>query len=177
MKFFLSTTCLVACITISGCGRPPLLQGSGTTGLLPFSNGSDQTERIDGLRIYSLEQTMIRWNVAAEGVTIPGPLGTESDLLWDDENQFPYPTFKGGSAEAYEKFSSVFVRFFDTGDNLAYLKSQDLLDVPLLYIMPGGNTAASDSFRDLATRFSSADYSYLISEQMRNELRRILLTM
>ena len=43
------------------------------------------------------------------------------DFGWTTFNQFPHPTFKGGSAEAYQAFAKVLLAFFDNGDNFDFL--------------------------------------------------------
>src|SRR4051812_20919654 len=77
------------------------------------------------------QSLMSCWNVVAAGVTTMAGGG---DFLWNVFDQFPHPTFKGGSAEAYEHFAGVLVAFFENGDNFDYLAKNRLFTLPLLYV-------------------------------------------
>jgi hypothetical protein len=79
----------------------------------------------------AMAEAMARWNKAAEGVTVAGPIG-KVGFTWEAD-RFPHPTFKGGSAEAYGAFARVLVKFLDGKDNFEFLADSNLIAAPLRY--------------------------------------------
>jgi hypothetical protein len=173
MKSFAISMLAVVTVTFVSCGKEVLLQGSGTSGDDKFSLKSRQQTQVVETESIDMQETINRWNIAAVGVSIPGPVDGTVDFLWPSENEFPHPTFKGGNARAYEAFSKIFVKFFDTADNMAYLKENRLLDKLLKYISPNGRVRIDTSFREIAADFSNGRYSFMISAATRIELARI----
>src|ERR1044071_9884439 len=118
---------VVACGAASGCeGRPlmagaPLPVGTGdpttpTTGTTPPT-----TAPTVPVEMSEIEQSLLaRWNTVASA-PVDG-----FDFLWSRFNQFPHPTFKGGTAEAYQAFAKVLLAFFDHGDNFDFLAQNHL---------------------------------------------------
>jgi hypothetical protein len=90
----------------------------------------------------AMAEAMARWNKAAEGVTATGPIG-KVGFTWEAD-QFPHPTFKGGSAEAYGAFARVLVKFLDEKGNFEFLAENNLLSAPLKYVYAGGKDAKVD---------------------------------
>lgn len=115
-----------------------------------------------------------RWNLSAVGVTAPFPDGGTVDFKWNDFEQFPHPTYKGGSPEAYKAFAQVFLEFFSRADNFELLKQKGLLNVRLIYKFPSGQLGLDTTFDELAEQL--ADPSYLpgfLTADMRNQLKLV----
>jgi hypothetical protein len=87
---------------------------------------------------FDQNELMARWNTAADGsgITVSG----FGDFHWSEFNQFPHPTFKGGSSEAYSKFALVLIAFYERGDNFDYLTQSHLFTYGLSYSNRGGPT-------------------------------------
>jgi hypothetical protein len=94
-------TMAVMVLAAAGCGR---------SGLPPF-DPDVQT----GL--------LARWNAAVDATH------TSIDFHWTELQDFPHPTFRMGSSEAYSQFAAVLVRFFQTDGNLMFLEDNELLDM------------------------------------------------
>jgi hypothetical protein len=87
---------------------------------------------------------MARWNAVAQGVTV------ESwNFMWDRFADFPHPTFKGGSAEAYTAFAGILVAFYERDDTFGYLASNKLFDMPLQVSYADDKVAFETSFAKL----------------------------
>ena len=69
---------------------------------------------------------LTRWNVIADGVTIPG-----QDPIWNFHwaivDAFPHPTFRMGTDAAYKTFNEILQKFYATGDNVQFLTDNNLL--------------------------------------------------
>jgi hypothetical protein len=74
---------------------------------------------------------------------------------WTAFTQFPHPTYKGGSAEAYQVFAVVLLNFFQADDNFGFLSANHLFGLRLRYIFPSGQSGLDTSFAELAAYFSS----------------------
>jgi hypothetical protein len=64
-----------------------------------------------------------RWNGAVD----LGPAATH-DFHWRDVNDFPHPTYKGGSALAYAEFVDILVRFWADGSTVDFVRCNALFD-------------------------------------------------
>lgn len=95
------------------------------------------------------KELMARWNAVADGRT------SSVNFHWDVFDQFPHPTYKGGTAEGYGAFAEVLAAFFERDDNFDFLARNELLETPLLYIFPSGQEGLRTSFEELAITFSS----------------------
>jgi hypothetical protein len=75
------------------------------------------------------DELMARWNAVADnsGVAVMG-FGT---FHWGAFDQFPHPTYKGGSSEAYSKFALVLIAFYEQEDNFDYLANHHLFTYTL----------------------------------------------
>jgi hypothetical protein len=92
---------------------------------------------------------LTRWNAIAD------KQASTFDFHWSVVDQFPHPTYKGGTAEAYRAFAEVLLAFFAAGDNFDFLSAHHRFDVPLRYVFPSGQIGLDTSFRKLATSFAS----------------------
>ena len=102
---------------------------------------------------------MSRWNAAAQGVTVPFPSSTVMvDFMWRSFDQFPHPTFKGGSAEAYQTFADLLVAFYGRDDNFAFLANNHLFRIALRYAVSSGQNTGW-TFEQLTDDFSSNDWA------------------
>lgn len=91
-----------------------------------------------------------RWNAAATAA------GTTLDFHWTRYDQFPHPTYKGGTAGAYGEFASVLLLFFQQGDNFHFLASAQLFSLPLLYVFPSGQVGLNTTFKQMTSELSSS---------------------
>jgi hypothetical protein len=97
------------------------------------------------------QSLLARWNAAASA-PVDG-----FDFLWGTFDQFPHPTFKGGTAEAYHAFAKVLLAFFDHGDNFDFLARNRLFALPLIYVLPSGQNGIDTNFEALAVYLTSSD--------------------
>lgn len=82
-----------------------------------------------------LREVLTRWNAVALGITVPGD--PQSNFIWPDLNSFPHPTFRRGTNAAYVTFEEILVKFYETGDNMAFLKKHNLLNYQFKMILNG----------------------------------------
>lgn len=127
------------------CSRPLAdTSPDGDPGLTTSDAGAPVVDRA------ALEkETMARWNAVADGRT------ASINFHWDVFNQFPHPTYKGGTAEGYGEFAEVLAGFFERDDNFDFLARNALFQTPLRYIFPSGQDGLDTSFEKLAIYFSS----------------------
>jgi len=127
------------------CSRPlEVTSQDGDPGLTTSDAGAPVVDRA------ALEkELMARWNAAADGLT------TSLNFHWDVFDQFPHPTYKGGTAEGYGEFAEVLAAFFERDDNFDFLARNELFQTPLRYIFPSGQDGLGTSFEKLADYFSS----------------------
>jgi|GEM_PF-2822728 len=85
----------------------------------------------------ALAEVQKRWNATAGGVALQVPNLGQINFQWDDD-KFPHPTFKGGSAEAYGAFAGAFLSFLQKDDNFDYLAKNNLFNAELRYVFPNG---------------------------------------
>jgi hypothetical protein len=174
MRFTILTIVLVSSFVISGCGGYRMDQGSGTSGWMPLfkKEKNDRSERLDPQvgpgRVVDLSEVMNRWNEVAAGRTV-STQGTEFDFLWNEQNDFPHPTYKGGSIEAYELFAKIFIDFFEDADNLNYVKENKLQSVEIISTV-GNTVGVRTSFLDLADYFATNE---MVSKESRLKIREI----
>jgi hypothetical protein len=105
------------------------------------------------------QELMSRWNAVAKAVTVPFAGSTVTvDFLWTSYNQFPHPTYKGGSAEAYQAFADILVAFYGRDDNFTFLANNHLFRIALRYVISSGQTTRW-TFEQLTDDFSSNDWA------------------
>lgn len=134
----------------SGCGKIPLDQGSGTSGLFPTFK-VECPKPVDAnheRKFVDLTETMRRWNIAAEGYKVPDGIGGSFDFIWVKQDYFPHPTYKGGSDIAYTYFQDIFMKFFDNKENLDYVKSNNIQSEELIHRI-GDSVGIRTSFREI----------------------------
>jgi hypothetical protein len=117
------------------------IAGGGDGGTAGSSSAEDAT-MVDA-------EILTRWNEIAD------QQASTFDFHWSEVDQFPHPTYKGGTAEAYRAFAEVLVAFFAAGDNFDFLSAHHRFDVSLRYVFPSGQNGLDTSFRGLATSFAS----------------------
>lgn len=120
--------------------------GSGAGGSGAGGSGATITTN-DGPQIE--QELMDRWNRVAASVP------SNFSFIWPAFDQFPHPTYKGGSAEAYQVFAVVLLNFFRADDNFAFLSANHLFGLRLRYIFASGQSGLDTSFAELAAYFSS----------------------
>jgi hypothetical protein len=139
-----------------GCGKIPMDQGSGTSGLFPTFKVERpkpvdaKTERVS----VDLTETMRRWNIAAEGYKVPNGVGGSFDFIWEEQDYFPHPTYKGGSDIAYMYFQDIFMKLFDNQENLDYVKANNIQSEELIHRI-GDSVGIRTSFRELDDTYST----------------------
>ena len=101
-----------------------------------------------------------RWNAVGDGVTVQG-FGT---FHWGNFDQFPHPTYKGGSAEAYQSFADLLVTFYEKGDNFVFLSNNLLFRFPFHYISPSGQSLGEWTFEGLTSQFASNDWASISAD-------------
>lgn len=87
---------------------------------------------------------LARWNAAV--ASTPAVSG---DFHWKAVDQFPHPTFRGGSQAAYTGFVDILLTLYSRPDNLDFMESHTLFDEPFTY-----GSAPEVTFRSFA-RFLS----------------------
>lgn len=94
-----------------------------------------------------MQDLMSRWNLAvdASNATI--------DFHWQDVNEFPHPTFKGGTAQAYGEFASILLAFLQS--NFDFLAQNHLFTITLHDDTISGQGGVVTSFEQLADSFSA----------------------
>jgi hypothetical protein len=97
------------------------------------------------------QELMTRWNQAAASVS------TNVSFTWDPFDNFPHPTYKGGTPEAYQGFARVLLAFFQAGDNFAFLAKNELFLLPVYDQLLSGRSEWT--FEQLADSFSSTSTS------------------
>ena len=101
------------------------------------------------------QDLMKRWNAEADGVVVPGGFG---GFTWEAFDQFPHPTFKGGSQEAYQRFVEILIAFYEKGDNFDFLTTNKCFSIKLRYVFPSGQNGFETSFAQLTEDFSQNDW-------------------
>jgi hypothetical protein len=125
----------------AGAGQP--------TGNASSGGGSTTATTVDTAGVQ--QELLARWNAAADAShpTI--------DFHWPAFDQFPHPTYKGGTVEAYQEFAGVLLAFFQSGDNFDFLARNNLFSLTLSNVFPSGQHGIDTSFLMLAMYFSSPD--------------------
>ena len=107
------------------------------------------------------QDLMARWNKVADGITV------ESwNFRWDHFADFPHPTFKGGSAEAYITFARILVDFYELDDTFGYLAQNRLFDSRLQMSYANGQVAFETSFAELTSFLVTIDFAILPSDTL-----------
>ena len=139
-------------VFLGACGAKPI----------EFSQPSPVT-------VETQQSLMDRWNAVATGVTV----SAFGDFRWSAYDSFPHPTFKGGTDEAYSKFASIMVMFYQRDDNFEFLASHQLFTTPLRF---GTAQTAVTSFEEL-TSLLTVSQAMGISDATRTTLKDFLARM
>jgi hypothetical protein len=146
-----------------GDPSPPVMDGSATTTSTDAMPTPDPpTDPVDTPEVE--QSLMTRWNAVASA-PVDG-----FDFHWNTFNQFPHPTYKGGSAEAYQAFAKVLLAFFDDGDNFDFLARNRLFKLHLIYVFPSGQSGVDTNFEDLAVYLTKSDGFPDVPPDTRNAL-------
>jgi hypothetical protein len=137
--YILGVVTLAACLACEG--RAPLPEPDPLT-----QTGSATGEGSTSTTVQ--QELQARWNAVADIAV------SSFDFHWYELDQFPHPTFKGGSPEAYQAFAAVLLLFLQHDDDFDFLARNHLFTTPLIYAFPSGQSAAW-TFQDLVKDFSS----------------------
>lgn len=148
-----------------GNGSSPVGSGSGSTpsgnGSVPSGSGSSQVSA-------PIEQALMdRWNAVVDEIP------SSFHFHWSRFDQFPHPTFQGGSREAYGEFADNLLAFFQRADDFDFLAEQHLFRIPLQYVFASGMIGVDTTFEKLARDFSSDTAFGNISDGTRAGLKAI----
>jgi hypothetical protein len=145
----------VACGAAFGCEARPLIGepsppvGPGTPTPTTTDTTSPTTTPVDTQEVQ--QSLLARWNAVAS-TPVDG-----FDFGWTTFNQFPHPTFKGGTAEAYQAFAKVLLAFFDSGDNFDFLTRNRVFELHLINVLPSGQNGLDTNFKALAAYLTNSD--------------------
>ena len=174
---------VVCAIALLGCSYPP---AGGTQRMKEEAERMKQEaekakaeaekaarEKVDK----ALPEVMKRWNAVAE--TMPADLTNAKPgfgvvkYTWGQADQFPHPTYKGGSAEAYAGFGRVLLAFLQNEENFKYLADNQLFTAELRYVFPSGQVTNLGMFAKLAEQFSAPDALGKLDDDSRKALKAI----
>jgi hypothetical protein len=107
------------------------------------------------------QDLMARWNAVAGGITPEG-----WNFHWDPFANFPHPTFKGGSAEAYTAFAKILLAFYEKDDTFGYLESNKLFDMTLQVSYADGKVAFETSFTKITDLLVTSELPMLPADAL-----------
>lgn len=114
-----------------------------------------------------VQEVMRRWNLVVDDGS------WTIDFHWRQVNQFPHPTFKFGTAEAYGQFASVLLAFFERDDDFDFLARNHLFEIELRADTLSGQGGVVTSFEALADYFSSSTAFGDIAPDVRDRLAQL----
>jgi hypothetical protein len=119
------------------------------------------------------QQAMVRWNEnrAIHPTDFEG--ATQYSFEWPKFDQFPHPTFRGGSEAAYGAFADLLLTYLHDENTFEFLSTNDFFDERLLVVFSSGQVGLDTSFRELVNSFSSDDAFGDISTSTRAGLASI----
>jgi hypothetical protein len=126
--------------------------------LAPVGGCGAHSDDEQTLTVEAQQDLMTRWNAVADGVAIPSGFGFDVDFKWEAFDQFPHPTFKGGSEEAYRGFADILIAFYEKDDNFDFLIKNKCFSITLRYVFTGGQDGFRTSFAQLTDEFSQNDW-------------------
>lgn len=115
-------------------------------------------------------QLMDRWNATVSSTPVSAVTTADLDFTWPIYDQFPHPTYKHGTAEAYQAFAAILIAFLQNDDNFQYLAQHGLFDARVGYRFANGSMESNWSFRELVAWFEADQGFFVLSEQERSEL-------
>jgi len=123
-----------------------------TTTDVPDASAPDADARVSPpapASTHARSELMKRWNLVVNGA------GASIDFHWSQWDQFPHPTYRGGTSDAYHQFAAVLLSFLQDQGNFAFLLQNQLFRTSLDYIFPSGQNGLGTTFERLASDFSS----------------------
>ena len=129
-----------------------MVDAGSTPGCVPSASGAASGSATSADTAAVEQELKVRWNQAARSVP------TTYTFSWNAFDQFPHPTYKGGSAAAYGEFAQVLLAFFQLGDDFDFLAQNCLLRAPLYSTMANGDHGQGWTFEGLAAYFASGVY-------------------
>jgi hypothetical protein len=149
-----------------GAGGMTAPSAGGTAGIgAPTSGGSTSASSTEETPAQVQQEMLSRWNRAVDASP------SAFDFHWTEIDQFPHPTFQGGSEEAYTAFAKVLLAVLSQTDNFDYFAGHHLFDLPVRY----GQSVMYSSMADMIGEFaSSSDEPYLdLPQDIRDGLEQI----
>lgn len=143
---------LLLLISLSACGRSELISPLAKDGgavCAPVSNADAELKR--------------RWNLSADAVP------TTNDFHWTGD--FPHPTYRGGTPEAYREAADVLLHFWRASGNLDFVTCEGLLDRSYPKGVNTGTTSLGAFTRQLA------DFTNFVPDAQRAELTQLCSTL
>ena len=105
-----------------------------------------------------------RWNAVA----------AKSDYEWKEYGNFPHPTFRGGSGEAYGAFAKVLAVFLEKGDNFEYMSKNDLFATELETAVSGGSLKGTGwTFAGFVKQFSDPKTFAKLDDDTRKAMKEL----
>jgi hypothetical protein len=135
----------VAFLMISACGGKVATDPTEGSAFGTPTGGSSVPPSVASTQ----QELMDRWNVADAMIV------SNYDFQWSSYTEFPHPTLKGGSTEAYQAFAMVLLDFLTQNDDFAFLANNHLFTVPLEADFANGQEGLITTFEALATEFAS----------------------
>ena len=77
------------------------------------------------------QQMVSRWNQTVQDNPSDFYASTGFSFIWMSFDQFPHPTFKGGSSQAYREFARLMLAYTQAGDNFEFLTYNHLFEINL----------------------------------------------
>jgi hypothetical protein len=110
-----------------------------------------------------------RWNAVADA-----PGGGAFNFKWADYGNFPHPTFRGGSGEAYGAFAKVLVAVLKTGDNFEFMAKNELFTAELRTSVPGGSLKGTGwTFAGFARQFAAPKSFATLDDETHKAIREL----
>lgn len=100
----------------------------------------------------AITELLERWNEVAKGKTVSG----FGNFLWPQFDQFPHPTFRGGSYEAYTVFAEILLDFLSRKDNMKFIRENNLSTIPIYYVLLGGQRSDFGKLENLVKSFAKS---------------------
>ena len=141
--------------------RPLLIACAVGSGVVGCGGAEPQGQSSATVSAEVQQDLMGRWNQVADGITV------ESwNFRWDRFSDFPHPTFKGGSSEAYIAFARILVAFYELDDTFGYLESNKLFTMPLQMSYADRKVAFETSFAELTKLLVTVDFATIPADTL-----------
>jgi hypothetical protein len=115
-----------------------------------------------------------RWKAVAADMTFDLPVVGKANFKWVEYGNYPHPTFRGGSGEAYGAIAKVLVAFLQKGDNFEYLARNGLFATELETTVPGGSLKGTGwSFAGFVKQFSDPNTFAKLDDDTRKAIKKV----